>query len=449
MRGFWFTFSMGCMLLASVATPAAQLADPHGGLPGRVAYARVATSPPAAAEITLSDPGLEAAAAPPGAIVHVTLTDYAGAPLAGREITATFTTNGLLPLGSAAREVDSHTRSTDASGIASFPFRGGPVTATFVASARARPLTIQLTGTTPDITATEINGRFYGSDGSCTFSSSPGTPLRFVESFPTMDFAGQPFTNFFGAGASRVAAGGTIVGTGNLAHFNAAFMGNLLVRTPGKKSFTVLTNNRFALGIGGDADPTVRQPAMGKTALNQYPVMGPTAGEPTVVTVYFPNPGYYPYELDYAACHAGAATLRMSTAGVWLTALSHPYPAPVPPSVPTVLYHWTGTVPGTLDAYVSSDTPLFTVRGPFTVVVAVSAVNPNLAATAQFVTVDNVVTDQSDLVAPNAIPNGILLGPHEGSLHLEQPITDNPCQVGCKVRFITASNIKWAVAIEQ
>ena len=63
-------------------------------------------------------------------------------------------------------------------------------------------------------------------------------------------------------------------------------------------------------------------PASGLTALQRLPVIGAfNRGHleaTTHVTVHFPRPGPFPYEVDYSECMAGHESLRISSGGLIL-----------------------------------------------------------------------------------------------------------------------------------
>jgi hypothetical protein len=185
------------------------------------------------------------------------------------------------------------------------------------------------TGQGPRVATTEITGRFYASDGRCTYDTPPTQPPLFVAQFPTINFAGRPFTDY-GATAGQpnivAAHGADQIGIGYLNHFNATFTGKLVVRLPGDVSFTFLVDDAFNLGVDAGASRVSgtmsNPPASGVTALQHLPVVGSfNQGHlqaTTYATVHFPRPGSYPYEVDYAECMAGGELLKMYAGGALL-----------------------------------------------------------------------------------------------------------------------------------
>jgi hypothetical protein len=208
--------------------------------------------------------------------------------------------------------------------------KAGHITTTLPGKQSA-PSAVQM-GQGPNVATTEITGRFYASDSHCTYDTPPTQPPLFVIHFPTINFSGRPFTDYAAtAGQPNIVAihGADLIGMGRLNHFNAAFTGNLIVHRSGDISFTFLVDDAFNLGVGAGASRvwgTLSNPPMsGETVLQHLPVVGSfNQGHlqaTTSVTVHFPHPGSYPYELDYAECMAGGETIRISTGGHVLAAV--------------------------------------------------------------------------------------------------------------------------------
>ncbi len=275
------------------------------------------------ATLTLDPPATGTASANQGAKLRVTLTDRAGTPLPG--ITIWLTITGLLPYSGVA--------TTDTGGVASFPYQGNgsPYSVHITATANGSQLaqsTVPI-APAPGVATTEVTGRFYASDDRCTFDIPANTPPLFIQRFPTINFAGRPFTGYGTGPDSRAitaASGRNVVGVGPLNHFNAIFTGSLVVRHAGNVLFTFLIDDAFNLGLGGGAirvsGALSNPPASGLTALQRLPVIGAfNQGHleaTTHVTVHFPRPGSFPYEVDYSECMAGHEMLRISTGGLFL-----------------------------------------------------------------------------------------------------------------------------------
>jgi RHS repeat-associated protein len=265
-----------------------------------------------------------------------TLTDPTGAQVPG--VTISFNATGA--------NTSSGSTTTGANGTASFTYTGVNVGIDNVQASinlGAASLTtngVPVSWVTPiqQLSTTQLTGAFYSADGSGVFNATPSTPVAFTQSFPTIGFnppAGvvpnnsaasigleAPFTdittdiagNFSGILPTRA-------GSGTLTAFQSAFTGSLLVSSPGSITFTVYSDNGFVLGIGNSAvaagGANVNPPQSGVTAIAGLPVMGaynqasaPSAG--STITVNFPQPGNYPYELDYA--NTGVSTPMLTVA---------------------------------------------------------------------------------------------------------------------------------------
>ena len=277
------------------------------------------------ATLTLDPPAAGRTSATRATELRVTLTDRSGAPLPGVAIWLTI--DGALPYSGAA--------TTDAQGVARFRYGGtAPYTVSIAATADGQGLarsTVRV-ASEPAVAVAALTGRFYASDDRCTYDTPPGTTPVLVARFPTINFQGRPFTDH--AAAARGSEGPTSyvterVGTGRLNHFDAAFTGALVVRRAGEVPFTLLIDDAFNFGIGGGAvrvrGTMSNPPPSGMTALQHLPMVGAfNQGHleaTTRVTVRFPRPGTYPFEIDYAECRGGGAALRVSAAGQFLPAV--------------------------------------------------------------------------------------------------------------------------------
>jgi hypothetical protein len=171
----------------------------------------------------------------------------------------------------------------------------------------------------------------------------------FSQSFPNIDFnpapsavAGntsnvsnltRPFTDLV-TGANGSFAGlipaqghGYQAGAGSLYFFSAVFTGSLNVPAPGPVTFSFTSDDAFVFGVGRGATrvsgPQTNTPA--STTFQGLPVMGGvnqrSAPAASSITVNFPAPGVYPYEVDYAKGGDQNLTLTMTANG-----------APIPPA---------------------------------------------------------------------------------------------------------------------
>jgi YD repeat-containing protein len=188
----------------------------------------------------------------------------------------------------------------------------------------------------------------YGNPGS--FTTTPDQTPVFTQSFPQIDFdpppgtvpgntSGvdyntRPFTDVLtdGTGAYR----GTLIaqgtdgqgqhyqaGVGALDAMQVVFTGDFLVAQAGDLTFTLnlYTDDGFLIGVGNGASPgggiAVNLPPSGVTPFEQLPLMGGfnSASYPAryvSLTVHFPGPGSYPYELDYFECCSGGLSITMT-----------------------------------------------------------------------------------------------------------------------------------------
>lgn len=138
----------------------------------------------------------------------------------------------------------------------------------------------------------------------------------------TTDIHGQ-YTGVIPAASPTYQAG--VLDPTSMTFFNAVFTSNFVVAAAGTLTLRFWSDDAFILGVGPSAQgqqPTrvkgeyLKLPASGVTAFEQFPLMGgrntdqaPAAFE---VTIFFPAPGTYPYELDYAQVNFDRMTLVMS-----------------------------------------------------------------------------------------------------------------------------------------
>ncbi|MGB9122881.1 MAG: Ig-like domain-containing protein, partial [Candidatus Angelobacter sp.] len=137
----------------------------------------------------------------------------------------------------------------------------------------------------------------------------------------------RPFTdvttdlngNFTG---SIVAQGnGLQAGVGALFNFQAVFTGSYTVAAAGNVTFNFFSDDGFIFGVNNGATRVsgslFNPPPSGLTPFQGYPVMGAfnTATAPVAnsITVHFPGPGTYQYEIDYSECCAGELAVTMTS----------------------------------------------------------------------------------------------------------------------------------------
>jgi uncharacterized membrane protein len=273
-------------------------------------------------------------------VITATLQNIAGTPISGANLT--FTVSGPNP----------HTFDTitDSDGQATLSYVGAN-DGTDVVEAQVQdlgrtlssaPAYVNWVAPSEQISTTSITGSFFTSDGAGSVDAAPPQQPVFTETFPTIDFnppAGTIPGNTSGVDVNtRPMADvttdingnftGTIVAQGNgyqagvgpLFAFNAVFTSTFVISTPGDVTFDFYSDDGFFLGVGGDASYVsgtyVNPPASGLTPFEDLPVVAsynvPSSPAGNTVTIHFPKPGIYPYELDYSECCGGQLSMTMT-----------------------------------------------------------------------------------------------------------------------------------------
>jgi RHS repeat-associated protein/uncharacterized repeat protein (TIGR01451 family) len=299
---------------------------------------------------------------------HLTITPTAAGPNptgSTQSFTATLVDVNNVPLGNrsidfAVTGVNPQTgfATTDSNGVAHFSYSGSnDGTDTVQASATQGSVTVSSDTATvgwitpiTEISTTTVQGNFYREATTTTsFVAKPTDQPDFGQTFPTINFdppaktvngmpAGlvdpttRPFTdvttdalgNFNG---TIVAQGNSIqAGRGVETAFDAVFNASFVVDKPGDVTFNIVADDGFMLGIGGGATRVngtyEGAPASNQSAFNGYPLVGAwnqqggSAPQTFPVTVHFPAPGTYPYEIDYFECCSSDLSLTMTVAKV-------------------------------------------------------------------------------------------------------------------------------------
>ena len=196
----------------------------------------------------------------------------------------------------------------------------------------------------PNVTSTPVTGQFFTADGSGVFNTPATQQPLFTQTFPNIDFnppsgtptvtnLTRPFTdvmtdsngNFVGVLPAQ--GNNYQAGAGTLYSFSAVFTGAFNVPVAGPVTFNFTSDDAFIFGVGNTAlpisGPQTNTPVT--TTFTGLPVMGGVNGRQApasnAITVNFPEPGVYPYEVDYAKGGDKNLTLTMLTGGV-----------PVPPA---------------------------------------------------------------------------------------------------------------------
>lgn len=243
----------------------------------------------------------------------------------------------------------SGTATTDSTGTAKFAYTGSKsgtdtVQASYAtAGATSNTATVSWLVPSQPVSTSTVYGQFFTSDGSGGFDTPPTAKPVFTEFFPTINFNPpggtipgntsnvgvntRPFTdvvtsingNF--AGTIVAQGNGYQAGNGSLFTFQAVFTSAITVPAAGNVTFSFYTDDGFMLGIAGGATrvsgPMTGVPPSGLTPFTNLPVVGaynvPTAPVGNTIVVYFPAPGTYNYEVDYAECCGGQLVLTMAT----------------------------------------------------------------------------------------------------------------------------------------
>lgn len=270
------------------------------------------------------------------------LTDSSGAPLGS--VLVDFVISGANPTTESAW--------TDASGQATLLYSGSRTGIDTVQAAVLSPFALESNSASVSwvaaagpVSVSAVTAHFFATSGSATtFSADPSDTPAFSQSFPSITFnpedglvgndlsgvdpSTRPLTavatdrngNF--AGTVVAQGNGVQAGVGALASFDAVFTGTLLVAEAGDVSFDLFVNDGFLLGIGGGATRVSGvyddAPSSGLSAFHGYPLMatsnqpGGAAAQSYPVTVHFPAPGLYPFEIDYFECCGQELALVMS-----------------------------------------------------------------------------------------------------------------------------------------
>lgn len=220
----------------------------------------------------------------------------------------------------------------------------GPVSSTF-ATTITPPAVPAIVG---EVASEALQGNFYAEPtGTSSFVATPSDTPAFGQQFPTIDFnpppgvvngeppsgpspGSRPFTDVttdvVGNYAGTIVAQGEGVqaGVGTLENFDAVFTSSFIVSKPGDITFDIYSSDGFLLGVGNGATRVngsyENAPSSNTSPFQNYPLVGaydePGGSGPGTyqVTVSFPRPGVYPYELDYFDCCGPQLSLTMTVA---------------------------------------------------------------------------------------------------------------------------------------
>jgi len=234
----------------------------------------------------------------------------------------------------------SGSRTTDSTGTATFTYTGAnigtdTVTATY-AGQNSNSANVSWLVPTQAVSTSTVFGQFFFSnlpnDGLYYFNTPPSTKPVFTQWFPSIAF--DPPNGIIPGNTSGVGFGtnpfidvttdengnfsGTIVAQGNghaageigpMNAFQAVFTGSYTVATGGPTTISIYVDNSFILGIGGGATRVSgpQNPPLSVTPFYHLSVMGAGTAQfgGFAMTVNFPGPGSYPFELDFVECCGG------------------------------------------------------------------------------------------------------------------------------------------------
>ena len=293
----------------------------------------------------------------------VALSLALSAPLAGPNVTGTtqkvaaVLTNGTGPTATPISGVSvsftvtganatTGSGTTDSTGTATFTYTGAnsgsdTVQATYTGQ-NSNAVSVNWLVPSQTISTTTVFGQFFLPDNppAFTFDVTPSTKPAFTQWFPNIAFnppngaitgstsvgpGSQPFTDVVTDQNGNFS--GTIIAQGNgfqaglfgspLAAFQAVFTGSYIVKAAGNSTITIYVDNAFILGIDGGAklvSGPVNNPPAG-TELQGLPVIASASTNigGFAMTINFPTPGTYHFELDYLECcgNGGGDTMSL------------------------------------------------------------------------------------------------------------------------------------------
>jgi RHS repeat-associated protein len=275
------------------------------------------------------------------------LADSAGQPVPNRSIVLSIT----------GANHGTQTVSTDAAGDAHFTYVGAnqgtdQVQATLtVGTVTLQSNTVSVSWIAPfkTVSTTLVSALVFFNNSCGCFAATPASTPVFSMQVPTINFNPPAGTvphnptqigvlsrpmfdvttdvagNFTGAIELKgVDSSGVLheAGTGDLFQFDMVLTGTFTIASAGDLTFNFFSDDGFIFGIQGAtrvSGALQNPPASMLTAFNSYPVMGafnqPTAPIANNVTVNFPAPGAYSYEIDYNECCGGQLALTLATNG--------------------------------------------------------------------------------------------------------------------------------------
>ena len=270
-----------------------------------------------------------------------TLTRYGATPLPGQNVS-------FLVTDLSGTTITTTSATTLSDGTASFSY-SSPLTGTHLVTATvnvggvsfaSRPSTIYWISTSRPVATTTAIGRFYKGNGENNpYWSNPSVPPVFTQSFSGPIFnpigglvpntpAGlvygdnpHPIVNISTDANGNFAGSTPLEGNGNavlsaiggktdlLYGFRMALTANFIVSQSGVMTFSLFNDNQVRMGVGADQfghSPSVvcqsNCPPSSSSFISNLPIVYDSGGYfgNATVSVNFPAPGVYPYELDWA-----------------------------------------------------------------------------------------------------------------------------------------------------
>ncbi len=265
--------------------------------------------------------------------------------------------NQAVTLNITGPNVAAQSGTTNANGSVGFSYSGSKSgTDQAQASVVSGALTLQsntvsVSWIAPIVSAstTEVTAQFFFPTCQC-FAATPSMTPVFTQQFPTINInpPGGSIPHMqggIGTGSRPMVSvatdvlgnftGATIVqgndangvlhqaGSGDLFEFQAVFTASVTVAKAGQLTFSFFSDDGFIFGLGGGATRVggvlFNPPPSGLTAFKGYPVTGAfnSASGPQErdVTVNFPAPGMYAYEMDYFECCGDGLAFTVGIAG--------------------------------------------------------------------------------------------------------------------------------------
>lgn len=190
------------------------------------------------------------------------------------------------------------------------------------------------------LSTSAVPARFFTNNGSLVFAKTPSDTPVFTQTFPTLNFnpyhgsvpgapAGldenhRPFINVTSdvngnyTGVIVAQGNGYVVGKGQLTGFQMLLTGQFVVAQAGSLNLTIYSDDGFSWGVGPDSNgkqPQGNINAGGNTPFFGYPILNRSGSYGSFpISINFPEPGVYPYEIDFAENGDGGLSFSVLSA---------------------------------------------------------------------------------------------------------------------------------------